>query len=312
MRFTILNAITSSVTEPITIMVIFLLFFIGKSMGIESSILIMQAVVMYRIFSRVMPLSVDLQGFNKSIASLNYIDNLITGLNQSVELNEGTPINNVKKVEFKNVSFNYNGNSILENINLKLLHPSLTVIMGESGAGKSTLLNLITGLLTPPVGEININDESMTEINLNTFRSKIGLLNQEPTLFNMSLRENLRLCNSKVNDADLIKWINKLKLNSLFPNGHIDLDKEINELATNLSGGQKQRLCFIREIVSKPEVFILDEPTSALDEKSKVILLDSIIELKKEMLIIAATHDKDLLNVADNVFELIDGGINKL
>ena len=86
---------------------------------------------------------------------------------------------------------------------------------------------------------------------------------------------------------------------------------EINELSSNLSGGQKQRLCFIREIVSNPEIFILDEPTSALDEKSKAVILNMLNKLKKEMIIILVSHDHELIKASDSIYNMIDGKLLK-
>ena len=93
----------------------------------------------------------------------------------------------------------------------------------------------------------------------------------------------------------------------LFENGEIDLSREVNELSSNLSGGQKQRLCFIREILSKPELLILDEPTSALDSKSKELIMQNIEEIKHEALVVIITHDNDLYGSADLIFHTETG-----
>jgi len=311
-KFTVLNAITSSLTEPITIFIIALLFVVGNLIEVSSSLLVMQSIVMYRLFSRIMPLAAELQGFNKSYASLNYIDEVLNELNNNHE-NNGNHLleNKINEIVFSDVTFKYAKDVVLDKINIKFYHPSLTTILGESGSGKTTMLNLLTGLLFSSEGFIKINNNNIQDLNIDTYRSKIGLLNQEPLLFNMSIRENLRFRNNSIDDNELIEWIEKFKLTLLFKNGKIDLDMEINELSSNLSGGQKQRLCFIREIVSNPEIFILDEPTSALDEKSKAVILNMLNKLKKEMIIILVSHDHELIKASDSIYNMIDGKLLK-
>jgi ABC-type bacteriocin/lantibiotic exporter with double-glycine peptidase domain len=313
LRSTILNAITSSINEPITILIVVLLFGLGKLLDIPSGILVIQAIILYRLFTRALPLASELQNFSKSFASLNYIDSLINELEKKNEsVIENTLEGKINSLDFNNISYKYENKTILDKSNLNIKNNGLTLIMGESGSGKTTFLNLITGLLKPSNGNININNIQLGKINLNDYRSRFGLLGQDPLLFNMSLIDNLRLRNNEIEESVIIQWLDKLKLMSLFADNVIDLNVEINEMSSNLSSGQKQRLCFIREILSNPEVFILDEPTSALDENSKMIILDAIKELKENMLIIVVTHDKDFRKIADNIYHLDNDNMNKI
>ena len=302
-RHAVINATTSSLTEPISIVLIGLLFWLGKLMDIENSILVMQSIVMYRLLTRILPLSSQLQVFSKAYASLEYIESTFDELNSKKESSRNNKLlSQLETIEFQNVFFNYGKEKILENINFCFQKSQILLVVGKSGSGKTTLLNLLNGLLVPDAGKIGINGSNLTEINLDDYRSKIGLLSQEPTLFNMSLRNNLTLRNSNIKDEELHLWLKKFDLIGLFENGQIDLDREVNELSSNLSGGQKQRLCFIREILSKPELLILDEPTSALDSKSKELIMQNIEEIKHEALVVIITHDNDLYGSADLIF----------
>jgi subfamily B ATP-binding cassette protein MsbA len=307
-KHAVINATTSSMTEPLSIVLIGILFWVGRLLEIENSILIMQSVVMYRVLTRVLPLSSRLQVFSKAYASLDYVDSTIGDLNsrkENIRHNKLSP--HLETIEFQNIFFNYGKEKILENINFRFQKSQVLLVVGKSGSGKTTLLNLLNGLLVPDAGMIKINGNNLNEINLDDYRSKIGLLSQEPTLFNMSLRNNLTLRNSNTKDEELHLWLKKLDLIGLFEKGVIDLDREVNELSSNLSGGQKQRLCFIREILSKPELLILDEPTSALDSKSKNLILQNIQEIKHHTFIVIITHDNDLYGFADLIFNTETG-----
>ena len=307
-RHAVINATTSSLTEPISIVLIGILFWLGKLLDIENSILVMQSIVMYRLLTRVLPLSSQLQVFSKAYASLDYIESTLDELNSKKEnIRNNKLLSQLEPIEFQNVFFSYGKEKILENINFCFQKSQILLVVGKSGSGKTTLLNLLNGLLVPNAGKIEINGSNLTEINLDDYRSKIGLLSQEPTLFNMSLRNNLTLRNSNIKDEELYLWLKKFDLIGLFENGEIDLSREVNELSSNLSGGQKQRLCFIREILSKPELLILDEPTSALDSKSKELIMQNIEEIKHEALVVIITHDNDLYGSADLIFHTETG-----
>lgn len=302
-RHAFINASTSSLTEPLAVITILLLFTFGSLLGMEKSVLIMQSLVMYRLLTRILPLSSQLQVFNKALASLKYVQATLELLGER-ETKENKPSidSNIEQIEFNDVSFAFGRNKVLEKVNFSFKKSEVLLLMGRSGSGKTTIINLLCGLFIPDSGFIKVNNQTINDIDLEEYRSKIGLLSQDSTLFNMSLRENLTLRNRNVGDNELKDWIEKLDLTNMFDEGIIDLDQKINELSSNLSGGQKQRLCFIREIVSEPELFILDEPTSALDINSKGLILRYLQEYKSNALICIITHDLDLWNHADLIY----------
>ena len=302
-RHALINAGTSSLTEPLAVITILLLFTFGSFLGMEKSVLVMQSLVMYRLLTRILPLSSQLQVFNKALASLKYVQTTLEMLGEDkLKENKSSMDSNIKEIEFNDVSFAFGKNKILDNVNFSFKKSQILLVMGRSGSGKTTIINLLCGLLNPDSGIIKVNDQIINDIDLEEYRSKIGLLSQDSTLFNMSLKENLRLRNRNVSDQKLKHWIEKLDLMKMFEEENIDLDLQINELSSNLSGGQKQRLCFIREIVSEPQLFILDEPTSALDKKSKELIFRYLNKYKEKAPIIIITHDPDLSNHADLIY----------
>jgi ABC-type bacteriocin/lantibiotic exporter with double-glycine peptidase domain len=220
-----------------------------------------------------------------------------------------------KQIELKNVSFQYDPNSplILDNVNLKIYHNSLTFIKGESGSGKSTLLNIICGLLFPTKGLVLVDNNNINDF-LKSYRSKIGYVPQKTLLLEDSILDNI-VFGQHFEDLDLNlvkEVISKSKLNKLIdklPNG---LNTIIGERGSSLSGGEQQRIGIARALYKKPEILILDEATSALDEETERLLLKEILELQEFMTIIMVSHKKLEIEKEFELFELRDNKIDHI
>lgn len=306
-KFSVLNTVTSSLSEPLTVILICLLLLFGSLFEYSQSTLLIEVIIIYRIFSVSFPLVSSLQSFFKATASLDYVHSISNNLrSKESQKSDLATLSKVNSVELSDISFSYDGeNDVVKNININISNNGLYSLNGSSGAGKSTILNLITGLLKSKGGLIKINGKNIESIDLKQYRSKIGFLSQSPVIFNFSIRDNLLLnSNLSHSDDELIKYLRDFQLESIFPNNKIDLSYVINELSTNISGGQKQRLALIREIIGNPSLLILDEPTSSLDQTTKEIINMNIKRLSKNCIIIAVTHDDDLYTLADFSFSI--------
>ena len=214
------------------------------------------------------------------------------------------------KLDIKNLTKIYSGQSVLDKINLKLRGVSSLVVIGPSGGGKSTLLRLLAGLELPNSGEISVNDESLSfeEKKLEAYRKTVGVVFQAYNLFpHLSALENITLPLVKVHklsqedaDARAIELFRRFQLS-----------EHIHKKPHQLSGGQQQRVAIARAIAIEPKVLLLDEPTSALDPALTSEVLDAILELKKEnMNLILVTHEMGFArHVADYVLFVADGKI---
>jgi ABC-type bacteriocin/lantibiotic exporter with double-glycine peptidase domain len=306
-KSSILNTVTSSLSEPLTVILISLILLFGSLFEYSKSTLLIEVIIIYRIFSVSFPLVASLQSFYKSTASLDYVHSISNSLSsKEFQKSDLATLSKINSVELSNISFSYDGeNDVVKKININISENGLYSINGSSGAGKSTLLNLITGLLKSKEGVIKINGVNIESIDLKQYRSKIGFLSQSPVIFNFSIRDNLLLSSNSIQSDDiLIKYLRDFQLESIFPNNKIDLSYVINELSTNISGGQKQRLALIREIIGNPSLLILDEPTSSLDQTTKEIINMNIKRLSKNCIVIAVTHDDDLYMLADLSFSV--------
>ena len=224
------------------------------------------------------------------------------------------------KIEFKNIKFIYpsdkNKKPILNGLNLTIEPGKKIAFVGESGCGKSTTVNLIERLYDPVEGEILIDGIDIKEFNLEYLRGLIGYVQQEPVLFNKSIRDNLIFGREKELKElgeldDLIKEACSDAYIEDFIEKHPEkYDYVIGVKGNKLSGGQKQRIAIARAILSKPKILILDEATSALDNKSEKEVqkaLDNISQKNVTTLIIA--HRLSTIINSDIIFALKKGQI---
>ena len=216
------------------------------------------------------------------------------------------------EIVFKSVCFNYpKSKTILKNINLTIRENECLGITGKSGIGKSTFLDLITGIIKPKSGEILLAGENIENININSWRNKIGIVMQENFFKNDTLGSNIALGKSinrkKIKEA-LIQsnswnFVNKLSLG---------IDEIIFDRGVRFSGGERQRLALARALYNNPKVLLLDEPSTGLDNYSKNELLSSINKIKGDMIIIIISHNKEILKVCDRVLKLDDIGLREI
>ncbi|MBU5669449.1 ABC transporter ATP-binding protein/permease [Peptoniphilus sp. MSJ-1] len=211
-------------------------------------------------------------------------------------------------VKIKDLNFSYDKKLVLDNVNLEFKKGSITAIVGESGSGKSTIVKVLSGILKPNSGEIYFN--GMTDVNLNSLLENIMMIDNEPYIFNESLRYNLKIAKEDATDLEILNALDKVGLKTYFENGD-GLDTILDDLGTNLSGGQKQRLSFARAILKSPKLLILDESISNIDIESEELILNLLEKMKKEMNIILITHRLKNTEYADYIYYLEDGKIKE-
>ena len=257
--------------------------------------------------------------FNMMLGAMRYFLNLGQSVQSSlvsynrlrefsdikIEHNGIQTLESVASIEIKNLSFAYDSNVILSNMNLKLERGNIYVILGSNGAGKSTLIDIIIGLqMGNFTGEVLYNGINMSDVDMYDLRKRlIGVSEQEPTLLTDTLEYNLNLNQDDHMHLDsciVSQLVNMLGLESYLKTLTNSYKTMINESATNISGGEKQKLSILRAFATNPNIIILDEPTSALDANSNINLRTYLDEIKNDKIIIIVTHDSDFIT-SDNV-----------
>ena len=221
---------------------------------------------------------------------------------KDIDVSEGS-------IKFKNVSFKYEANekNVLNNINLDFEGGKMTALVGHSGSGKSTILNLIPRFYQPEKGDISIDNQSIFDTKIISLREQISLVSQETTLFDDTIKNNIKYANEDASDEEIKKvailsnsddFIQKL------PNKYETL---IGENGVRLSGGEKQRISIARAMIKKSSIILLDEATSSLDSETENKIQEALQTLTKGKTTIVIAHRLSTILNANNIY-LIDNG----
>ena len=212
-------------------------------------------------------------------------------------------------IEFKNVSFSYQDIPILKNINLTVAKGKTLALVGSSGAGKSTLADLVPRFHDAVSGEILIDGKNIKAYSLKSLRSLMGIVTQEPILFNDSIKNNITFGSSKTNEADIINAAKVANAYNYIMAKEGGFESNIGDRGAKLSGGERQRLTIARAVYKNPPILILDEATSALDTESEKLVQDAINHLMQDRTSIVIAHRLSTIRHADEIVVLQKGEI---
>ena len=266
---------------------------------------------MNRVISIVNYFSILLEKLKSFNLSSVRIFNIIDSEEFKKEKFGDTHLDNIKgNFEFKNVKFGYNkDNVILKDINFKVNSRETVGFVGKSGAGKSTIFSLLCKMYDIDDGSITIDGVNINELDKSSIRDNITIINQNPYIFNLSIRDNLKLVKKDLTDEEMYDAC-KLACLDEFINGLEDgYDTIIGEGGVNLSGGQRQRLAIARALVQKTEIILFDEATSALDNETQESIQDAIKNLKNDYTILIIAHRLSTIINCDRIIVLNDGVI---
>jgi len=212
-------------------------------------------------------------------------------------------------IEFKNVSFSYDDITILKNINLTIEKGKTVALVGSSGAGKSTLADLIPRFHDVSEGELLIDGVNIKEYSLHSVRSLMGIVTQEPILFNDTIANNIAL---GIDNSNIEAIEQASKVANAYDFIQLKEDKfesNIGDRGSKLSGGERQRVTIARAVLKNPPILILDEATSALDTESERLVQDAINNMMLNRTSIVIAHRLSTIRHADEIIVLQNGEI---
>ena len=212
-------------------------------------------------------------------------------------------------ITFKNVSFKYDQESVLNNINFKIRKGQTVAIVGQSGSGKSTIANLIPRFYDVSSGEILIDNINVKNLSKTDLRKLIGLVSQDSILFNDTILNNIKLSNSKANSKDIEKAAKIANADNFIEKFEKGYELNVGDGGGKLSGGQKQRISIARAVLSNPPIMILDEATSSLDSESENLVQDALENLMKNRTSIIIAHRLSTIQKADIILVMNEGSI---
>ena len=246
------------------------------------------------------------QGYSAARRILPIVDteNIIKDKTNATDLNISKG-----NIEIKNVYFKYdvNENNVLENITLNFEGGKMTALVGHSGSGKSTILNLIPRFYQPDDGDLLIDNQSIYDAKISSLRENISLVSQETTLFDDTIKNNIKYANENVTDEEIFevaKLSNAHDFIEKLPNKYETI---IGENGVRLSGGEKQRISIARAMIKKSQIILLDEATSSLDSETEKKIQDALKILTENKTTIVIAHRLSTILNSNNIY-LIDSG----
>ena len=212
--------------------------------------------------------------------------------------------------EFKNVCFGYKPEQLtIKNMNFKIKANSTVAFVGKSGAGKSTVFSLLCKMYDINSGDITIDGISIKELDKDSIRGNITIISQNPYIFNMSIKENLRLVKENLTDEEMVEACKTACLDEFINSLPEGYDTMIGEGGINLSGGERQRLAIARALVQKTEIILFDEATSALDNETQSSIKQAIDNMKNEYTILIIAHRLSTVINSNKILLVEDGTI---
>ncbi len=210
--------------------------------------------------------------------------------------------------EFKDVYFSYEDDQpLLRGLNLSVKEGETLAIVGESGSGKSTILNLVLGFNLPKKGEVLVDGEDITKINLHSYRKSLAVVPQNSVMFTGTIRENITYGMQNVDEEKLKTVLDAALLTDFINSLPQGIDTPLEEHGANLSGGQRQRLSIARALIRDPKVIIFDEATSALDSVSEKEIQKAINNLSKDRTTFIVAHRLSTIRDADRIAVIKNG-----
>lgn len=213
-------------------------------------------------------------------------------------------------IVFEDVSFGYEENKeVLHNISFKAPAGSVTALVGSSGSGKSTIAGLAATFLNPSGGEVSLDGIDLAEVNLSSYRSKLGVVLQDDFLYEGTIRENILFAKADASEKQIVDAVEGAYVNEFTDNFEKGLDTVIGERGVKLSGGQRQRISIARALLADPKIIILDEATSNLDTESESYIQKSLQMLMKDRTTFVIAHRLSTIQQADQILVIEEGNI---
>lgn len=214
-----------------------------------------------------------------------------------------------KCIELRNVSFAYNDAQVLHNIDLVLEKGKTIALVGSSGSGKSTLADLVPRFHDVTAGEILLDGVNIRNFRLHDLRSLMGIVTQEPILFNDTIAANIALGKPDATLAEIEAAARIANAHSFIVNKEAGYQTNVGDRGSKLSGGEKQRLTIARAVLKNPPLLILDEATSSLDTESERLVQDAINHLMQDRTSLVIAHRLSTIRHADEIVVLQQGRI---
>ena len=317
-RVSIRQASAHPVSEFLgTVLIVMVLWYGGTLIfsdhsPIDAPTFIFYMVILYSIIQPLKDFSKATYNIPKGMASVERVNKILNAENTIAETAHPKHIDGLEQnIEFRNVSFTYNGSTqeVLKNVNLNVKRGQTIALVGQSGSGKSTLVDLLPRYHDVTGGDILIDGVNVKDLAIADLRSLIGNVNQEAILFNDSFYNNITFGVEHATMEQVIEAAKIANAHDFIMESEHGYDTNVGDRGCRLSGGQRQRISIARAILKNPAILILDEATSALDTESERLVQEALERLMKTRTTIAIAHRLSTIKNADEICVLYEGRI---
>ena len=212
-----------------------------------------------------------------------------------------------ESIRLEDISFSYPGRPVLQSVSLEIPKGKTVALVGPSGGGKSTLMDLIPRFIEAQRGNIYIDGHELREVNTDSLRAMIGMVNQESILFNETIRNNIAFGTPHASMEEIVAAAKIANAHDFIVETENGYDTNIGDRGIKLSGGQKQRICIARAVLKNPPIMLLDEATSALDTESEKLVQDALNKLMENRTSLVIAHRLSTIQNADLIVVLENG-----
>ena len=213
------------------------------------------------------------------------------------------------EIAFNGVSFAYEEELVLKNVNLKVNAGEVIGIVGPSGAGKTTFINLVLRFYDPTEGAVLLDGHDLRELRQKDLRDAVAFVPQEPLLFNATAKENILIGRPDASDEEVYEAAHRARAHDFITSLENGYDTVMAEKGTRLSGGQRQRLALSRAFLRKAPILVLDEAASALDSENEALVQNALVELTRDKTVFIIAHRFSTLSIANRILVLENGEV---
>ena len=308
--------LSSPLSEFLSSVVIVVVLWFGGRMVLADSPTIKAAdfITYIVVFSQIIPpAKMFTQGFysiQKGIASAERIFEILDADEVIVEKPDALPLKKFnKEIEYRKVSFQYENEPILKNINLRIPKGKIVAVVGESGAGKSTLVDLLPRFYDVSEGALLIDGIDVRDYHIDQLRNQMGIVSQDTILFNDTVFNNIAFGLTDVSEEDVKEAAKVANAHDFIMQMENGYHTNIGDRGMKLSGGQRQRISIARAVLANPPILILDEATSSLDTESEKLVQEALYNIMRDRTTVVIAHRLSTIKHSDEIVVIKKGEI---
>lgn len=283
---------------------------LGAESTMKSQELIAYLMMFFLIIQPAKSFSSTYYNIQKGMASVDRINEILNATESIVEKEDAQSIKDFNDcIEYKNVSFKYQEEFVLKDINLTIKKGTTVALVGQSGSGKTTLADLLPRFYDTVEGALLIDGTDIRDLKIKDLRELMGIVNQEAILFNDTFRNNIAFSKDNVSMDEVIAAAKVANAHEFIMESEEGYETNIGDRGQKMSGGQRQRISIARAVLKNPPIMILDEATSALDTESEKLVQDALNKLMKNRTSIVIAHRLSTIVNADLICVVHEGNI---